>query len=504
MDVLDRTRTDSQAVVPTGTGRAAVWPGRLERAAPFLLLALVTAYTLVYTLASIGKYNAYGMGFDLALYEQQIWNTANGRWFETSIFSFTNSALGADLQLIEAPLALAYALVPSVFTLLFIQSLALALGAVPLFALARRQLGAAWPGLALALAYLVYPVVVNTNLYELRLRSFAVAPLLFALYCLETRRLRGYYLGLGIALLCRTDIGLSIAVVGLYALWRRRGPGFWLVPVLAGVGWVLLGVFVIVPRLSSGAPYLFTSIYYNLGSTPAEIALTLLTRPLYVLEQVVTPGKLEYLNGLFLPLVYLPLLNPPALLMAAPTLALNLLSPTRLHWDLVHGYSILVVPFFFFAAVPALAWLRERAGRFSILDSNTRPNVVLGLALSAVVLASLAFNVADGSAAVRWLRRPPSPRVALVRSFAAMFPADAPLAASSLVAPVLPPRRALYYFPGNQSYGASNVDLAQYLLVDTQGANEQVMAALARYRGDARWHVLREENGLVLLERHQP
>ncbi len=481
------------------TPRARVWQNLsiwLERYALVIVAAMMIGYTIVLTTAAIAKYNAYAMGFDLALYEQQIWNTSQGRWFETSIFSFTNNALGVDLQLIEAPLALAYALVPSVFTLLFLQSAALALGALPLYLLARNRLGAAWAGLALAFAYLLYPIVVNTNLYELRLRSFAVAPLLFSLYFLETKRARWFYVSLFLALLCRTDIGLVVAMIGVYALWRRRPIQFWSVPIIVGVMWVALSVFVIVPRLSSGAPFLFTSIYSYLGDTPSAMMQTIVTRPLFVLENVITAGKLEYLNGLFAPVAYLALLNPAALLIAAPTFALNLLSPSRLHWDLTHGYSILIAPFVFAGTVQAIRWLRERAGKTFLARE-----IGLGVLIGLVVLATLLVNVLWGNGVARWIARKPSPRVALVREIAAQIPNDASLAASSLVAPILPPRRALYYFPGNQSYGVSNLDRAEFIFVDQDGANEQAQELLAKYRQDPRWQVLVEREGLVLLKR---
>lgn len=475
-----------------------VWAAWLERRALWLLAALIIGYTLVYTAAAIAKYNAYAMGFDLALYEQQIWNTAHGRWFETSVFSFTNNALGVDLQLIEAPLALAYALAPSVYTLLFLQSAALALGALPLFLLACERLGYAWAGLGLAFAYLFYPVVTNTNLYELRLRSFAVTPFFMALYFLETKRAGWFYVSLLLALACRTDIGLLVAMLGVYALWRRMTWRFWLVPLAAGIAWVGLSVFVIVPRLSSGSPYLFTSIYYNLGSTPSEIAQTMFTRPIFVLQQVATPGKFEYLNGLFAPVAYTALLNPPALLIAAPTLALNLLSPSRLHWDLVHGYSILVTPFVFYGTTQGLRWLRARAP-FAFL----RGAAGLALLVGVVALAAAVSNLWWGNAAARWLRRPPSPRMALAREIASQIPADAPLAASNLIAPILPPRRYLYYFPGNQSYGASNLKLAAYLLVDQTSANDEFRAALDALRHDPQWRVLVERDNFVLMQRIQ-
>lgn len=489
------TSSDARASAnATGLQSLVEW---LENHAVLIVALMMVGYTIVFTAASIYKYRAYAMGFDLALYEQEIWNTAHGRWFETSVFSFTNNALGADLQLIEAPLAIIYAVAPSVNTLLFVQSAALALGALPLFLLARDRLGWSLAGLAFALAYLLYPIVTNTNLYEFRLRSFAVAPFLFALYFLFKQQLFAYYISLFIALLCRTDMGLLVAMVGLYALWQHKSMSYWLVPLVVGVAWVALGVFVVVPRFSSGHAYLFTSIYYNLGASPSEIAQTFVTRPFYVLQQLLLPEKLAYLWALLAPLAFMSLLNLPALLIAAPVLVLNLLSPTSLYWDIFHGYSIAIVPFVFLAAVEGIRWLSARR-QLPQLQSRNGLTVLLGIVLGATVLTNLAW----GNPALRWvLGRRDSTRPAIVREFAAMVPPDAPLAAGSLVAPQLPPRRQLYYFPGNQSYDPSNVDKADYILADLKGASDDTDKVVEAYRKNPAWQVVAERDEMILLMR---
>ncbi len=58
------------------------------------LTAVVLAYTVVYSTLSIVRYNTFhAYTFDLGIQNQAVWNTAHGRWFETSIGRMTNAEL---------------------------------------------------------------------------------------------------------------------------------------------------------------------------------------------------------------------------------------------------------------------------------------------------------------------------------------------------------------------------------------------------------------------------
>src|SRR6185295_13951626 len=107
---------------------------------PTRLLALgIALYILIFTGAAWYKYANYQMGFDLGVHQQVLWNTAHGRVAATSAFADTDSYLGIDMIPTELLLAPLYALFPSVYMMLFVQTLALALGAVPVFLLVRDR-----------------------------------------------------------------------------------------------------------------------------------------------------------------------------------------------------------------------------------------------------------------------------------------------------------------------------------------------------------------------------
>src|SRR3954469_9199032 len=100
-----------------------------ERTARLLLALMVVGYAVVFSLASAAKYWWFGQGHDLVLHEQAIWNTVHGRIFEVTGFVHPSRLFGYDPYLIELLVVPIYALIPSVYTLFVLQSLALALGA---------------------------------------------------------------------------------------------------------------------------------------------------------------------------------------------------------------------------------------------------------------------------------------------------------------------------------------------------------------------------------------
>jgi uncharacterized membrane protein len=382
---------------------------------PTRLLALgITLYIVVFTLAAWYKYTSYQMGFDLGVHEQVLWNTAHGRIAATSAFADTDSYLGIDMIPTELLLAPLYAPVPSAHTMLFLQTLVLALGAVPVFLLvrdrfaqlqiadcrlqmkpqhSRRSRLPGWAGLVFAAAFLLYLPVEYMNLYEFQIRAFATTFLLLALYALERRRPWPFLLWSLLALGCRSDVGLVLAGMGIYTIldfrlqildWVARKSKiknlkskiilFGLLPIALGLGWFVLCLGVLIPYFRGGAPSLYLSIIYGqidgrpwLGNDPGEIFRTLLTRPGFVLQEVFGsaargPMRLRYLLEMFLPFGFLLLLQPRMLLITLPIFALNLLSNTpNIHASTHYHYQALIIPFMVVGSAYGLAWLIQRA-----------------------------------------------------------------------------------------------------------------------------------------------
>lgn len=469
---------------------------RGERPYLLALAAMILVYLALLTYASFNKLNLFAMGFDLGMYEQVIWNTAHGRLFATSAFAYTQNHLGSDPILLEALLAPIYAVFPSTYTLLFLQTAALGLAAVPLYLLARDKLGAPLAGVGFALCWLLYVPLAYLNLDEFQPRAFALPLAIAAFYFLEKKRLAYFLLCCVLMLATRSDVALFVIMLGVYALISRKPKWFVLAPILLGAAWFYLAVFVIVPRFkTTPGGFVYFETYKYLGDTPGEMLLTVITRPLFVLENVLTPGKLNYLAQLFGPVGFLSLLRPDLLLLAAPTLAFNLLSPQPLHWSIRYQYGSMIYPVAFCAAVMGIVLLLK----IKPLTARVNPRLLLNGALGWLVLTTLAANVWLGNPAVPYLMRGPTPRTATANAVIARVPPDAKLAVSSLLAPHLAQREGFYFFPPHEFYTNNPVEMADYILIDLRTDGDDPV--VPKLRKSADWQVLFNQDDYLLLKR---
>jgi uncharacterized membrane protein len=468
------------------------------------------------------KLNTLGMGFDLGMYEQVIWNTAQGRFFATSAFTYTQNHIGADLIVLEAILAPLYGVLPTTMTLLIAQVLSVAAGAVPLYLLARARLHSGWAGVILALAYLCYAPLLYLTLNEFQPRAFALVLILFAVYFLDRTRWAAYLGFLFLALLTRSDVALIVFMIGVLALLWRKPLRFSLVPMGMGAAWFVAAVFYIVPLFqTTDSGFIYFETYGWLGNTPGEMLATLLTRPLYVLPTVLSPQKLEFLGQVWGPTLPFSLLRPDVLLLAAPTLALNLLSQFNVQSNITRQYAALLYPVVFASAVLGIAWvadhlsLREgtrcvpakQSGRAS---SEFRCDRVLGkrvpraafvhVAVLFVLLLTLAENFTVGNPVIAQYRKTPSPRVASLHMLLDAVPPDAGLGVSNHVGPFAGQRKGFYFFPPHQYYTNNTFEVSDYILVDVRsdGNGAPVKQGLERLRSLANWELVGDRDGYVL------
>lgn len=495
------------------------WADRHSR---FLLILLLLGYFLLFSAASIFKLETLRQGFDLAGNEQALWNTMHGRLFQTSVFFPTMQYDFDDGPvLLQLPLAGLYALYSSPYTLLILQTAAIALGALPLYGLARNLWGRPGAGLVAAALYLLHPTVQHINLYEFQYRSFTMLFALWAFYFFERRRYVPWALFLLLGMSTKTESALLAISFGLYALLRKRSWEYVLPPIVVGGFWFYLALFVVAPRFTLGEGSFVASIYsYGyLGDSFGEILHTVVTRPFFVLSQLFWPEKVQFLGQIFFLSAFLPLLSPRELVLPAPIFLLNLLSPNPVQFSLYYQYQGLTVPFLLIAMLYGLHRLqRFLAGR----KRGPRPETDRGreaywVFLLLLLLFGLANSLLWNNALWSTLRKRDTPqRIADARAVIAQVPADAPLAASNFLAPFVARREGLYFFPGNRSYpfricrGSSEESPcpeeyfvpADYLLTDT---SEALPAAgremLGRFLAEGSWEVVVRQGDFLLLRR---
>ena len=155
---------------------------------------------------------------------QAVWATAHGHPLAiTNLQGDQVSRLGSHVDPILVAFAPLWWIWPSPSMLLAAQAIAIALGALPVFWLARKHLGSERAGLGFALAYLLYPAVQWLTLAEFHPVALACPLLLFAFWYLDEDRLVPFAIFAVLAALTKEEIPLVIAGMGIwYALSRKR------------------------------------------------------------------------------------------------------------------------------------------------------------------------------------------------------------------------------------------------------------------------------------------
>lgn len=327
--------------------------------AKFLLVSIMLAGALM-TIASFARHWLLQSNlFDLGIFDQGIYLISRGLPPFSTTMGFP--MLGDHAAFILYPLALFYRLIPSVGWLFLVQGFCLALGALPLYLLARREgLATQWSR-AIAIAYLLYPAVFNIALFDFHPETIALPALIWALWAGLERRYLQLALAVMVVLSCKEVLSLSIVLLGGYLLFNRRWVGSALV--LAGAAWYGFTAYYLIPHLT-GRPPAAMGRYGYLGQSLSEITWNVLTHPSLLLAQAFQPASLFYLLGLVAPvLLGLHWRKVGALVPALAMLAMNLLSTEASQRDLVHQYSLPIFPFILFWLIRSVAYLNETQRR---------------------------------------------------------------------------------------------------------------------------------------------
>jgi uncharacterized membrane protein len=447
-------------------------PRSILHYAPLALLALaVLLYAVYFSHLTLLRYHAFeARALDLGNLNQAIWNTAHGDWFRlTNQESDLTNRLGYHVEPILLPIALLYRLYPAPEFLLVLQAVVVALGAIPLFALARRRGLSDWLGLVFALAFLLNPTIQAANWLEFHPVTLAPTFLMAAFYFLVAGRTGWFALFAILSASCKEEIGLLVAMMGLYAWLVLRRPRLGLTTVALAGGWSLLAVLGIQNAVAGGN--IHWGRYAYLGETTAQKLITLATRPDLVFAQLGKANVGRYFFELLLPVGFTALLAPEVLLLALPSLAINLLADfAPMHQATTLIYAAPVLPFVMLAAVMGVARVNDRIDRTRMTPTdaaqNPRPSVHSAfqwtaalLVLGGALIGQRLWGVLPGSGNHLALVETAHHRRA--QAVIAQIPPDAAVSAQDRLNPHVSGRRTVYIFP--------RVDDADSVLLDVTG-----------------------------------
>jgi uncharacterized membrane protein len=434
--------------------------------------------------------------FDLGNMVQAVWSTTQGRPLEmTDALGEQMSRLGAHVDPILVLLAPLWIVAPTPLTLVVVQVAAVALGALPVFLLARRHSRSERAAGLLALAYLAYPWIAWTAVDTFHPVTLAIPLLLFCVWFLDTDRLVPFVLCAVLAAATGELMGVIVAALGVwYALARgKRRAGT--VIAASGTLYTVAALYLVVPAFSGGASR-FYGFYDGVGGSPFGIARTAVTDPVTILSAATRSSDLLYLFLLAAPLGSAFLLAPGLAAVALPQLAANLLADLSSTTDPHAHYVAGVLPFLFAATAVGL-------GRLGAPTGGRVAGVVLTLCVAASIMTGPWPGTVVG--APTFFQTDDSPKkLSALRAAVELVPDTVPVSSTNRLGSHLAARRYAYSIPVLGRAEWVVLDPSDTWVPEAAGgrwAPEVVQELEQRIERDPTWEKVFDEMGVLVFRK---
>jgi len=452
--------------------------------------------------------------FDLAIYDNLVWNTSHGRFLATSLIR-GGTHMGAHFDPLLVALTPFYLLSPRAETLLIIQSAWLASGAIPLYLISSRVLQGTVAAVVVAGAYLLHPALHGINLYEFHSLALVVPLVIWSLYFLERDSAKGYWITLVLILLTREDMALLACGIGLFAADGLGRPRRGLTTIgCALLYFVLIKVFVMAESgifmSGTGDSYSYRFNYEQMipyeGGGAKELLLSLVTNPIFALRVVLEEAKLYFLAVILLPCCFLPLFAKRGWQLLGYGLVFCLLSSIPGPHSIYTQYSSVLLPFLMVLTPFGLVRLSdsEWLAALGLESRRVRRALLVGVAITAS-LASWKFGAFVENQYFRVGHWSPPAHFRPAKTFAdertqyesaariiKLIPPTASVAATRYLMPLVSNREEVRHY--------NVAKKSDYLLVALKGMSER---DLARFEGRLRrkkYEEVASDAGIVLLK----
>jgi uncharacterized membrane protein len=506
--------TSPEVVVPTetpGSGRAVGWRRwapdsfglpefslpELRRVVPHLVVAaLMLAYTIYYSRLTVEFHRGYGTpGFDFGIPDQGIWLLSR---FKAPFVTIMGRNLFADhTSFILLLLVPVYWFYPHGAALLVIQSGLLALGALPVYALARKRLGSPALAIVLAGAFLLHPALQWGNLEQFHAECFLVPLIGAAIYAAVEWRPWLLIASVGLCLLVKEDVAFLILPLGVWVA-MRRSPRTGARIVVAAVVASFVATQVVMRGLF-GIPELHAD-RLPFGGGLHHFATAVVRTPGKVLDYLRSDRRPFYAWQMTFPSALVFVRSVEVAAIGVGVLAVNIISDFGYQHQVHYHYSMPLVPVIALGTVFAIGTLKARIHRIG---------AVAAVAVCSVWACFLwgALPAFSMNKVPHW--KPSDPRVHDINFVRAALPPNAVVSAYYSYISHVDHRQRVYQWPTpfKAAYWAdfkqegqrlAFADQVRYLFLplDLDAPNQALLNQIL-----PEFHVVRQLGNSVLLER---
>lgn len=481
------------------------WPRPISsQRAVWGLVFMICGFVFFFSYYVILKHKAFEtFGYDLGNFSQAVWSTSHGKLMGMTTVPGSTFRWAFHFDPVLLLFVPVYAVFPNPVTLTVLQVLVVAIGAIPVFHIARYFLDSDWAGIIYAGVYLMLPALQAAVTFDFHGVTLAASFLAFALSALLQKRYRAFAVWSLLVMSCKEDMPLLVLMMGLYILFIQRRWKEGGIIILASVAWFVIANFVLIPFYSPVQENIHLVRYSGLGSSMGELILNVFLHPFQVLAVAFEPSKLPYWIRLTMPVAFTSLLDPSILLLSAPSLAVNTLSADPLVYrpDTFH-YTAPIVPFIVISGVSGIARLGGWLGRG---DEDRRVRWQHRL-LIIVIGASLGYHLMAGYTPLRMGFEWPTPdeHDTLAAHMLREIPPQASVSAQNSLTSHLANRQYIYTFP--------KVEDADYIALDLNVSSSfypilsrgEFCQDVRNLISDSTYGTIFFVDGLLLLQRDVP
>ncbi len=425
----------------------------------FCAVALVVFFVIIFSGLSFGRHDALKSYLnDLGTYDQVIWNTVHGNFFDNSSNMLDQrNYLGAHFSPILLFFVPFYAVFATPKWLLFFQAAAAGASGLFIYFFAKEKLKKNFLAIIFLLAFLLNPFLQNGILYDFHEVVLAVFFASGAFYFLEKEKWKTFLSFSFLLVISQEHLALLVFMLGIYLMFikKKRWLGFW---VSACSGAYFVGVILIampffsstgVAALVSGS-MLYPSRYSWLGGNFFEIAKNIFIYPDKIAGVLFVGDRVRYMVFLITPVLSLAIYSWPIVLIL-PLLLINLLSSYSMTYSVYFYYSAIFIPFVFFSAI--ITFKRFFSG--DVFLERMFAIFILIFSFGVFYLSSVSPLGRNSY----WEDFVPSGHAEKIVEIEKIVPADASISVQHNLGPHFSERREIYRFPLKK-------DTADWIILD--------------------------------------
>lgn len=338
-----------------------------------------------------------------------------------------------------------YMVFTSPYTLIVVQLIAVLSGIIPVYLMCRNKKASNIATLAMCLAYLFYPTLRGGLFFDFHENKFLAPLVLWLLYFFELekfgkKKLMGITVFTFLILMVKEDAPIYTTCIGLFEMFYKSDKR----DKIAGFSIAVFSViyfFVVFHFMGiygdAGSAITSFGRYENLMVSDYDgvpkLVLNMLKNPAYVIKQLMTAEKLEFILWMFLPVLFLPFRTRKisSLILLIPLVVLNLLSNYGYQHSIYYQYAYASGVLVLYAAFLELSKMKGIRGQaFSICM------IVMSLLMSISCISDRSVYYNDY---VRYHEK-----VDEVRELLEKIPKEASVSSSTFYLPVIAQRNEIY------------------------------------------------------------